>query len=119
LIAFGSQKIQCPGLQPWWNATLRQWALALDIVVWLDASDGDLVERINSRGKRHVVKGIPQPEACEFLARYRSAYEQILGQLTIHGRPTLLRLDTGRAPAEQFVGPILACCQLSRGRRSP
>ena len=36
----------------WWNEMLEQWASHLDLVVWLDAPDAVLWERINGRDQR-------------------------------------------------------------------
>jgi deoxyadenosine/deoxycytidine kinase len=108
LNAFGPDKLKSQGFEPWWDGMFRQWASTLDIVVWLDATNTNLVERINRRGQRHAVKGKPEQEASQYLARYRMAYEQILGQLAAYGRPILLQFDTSQVSIEQIVNEVYA-----------
>jgi len=108
LNAFGSERLKGQGFEQWWNSMFQQWACTLDMVVWLDAADTNLLERINTRSQRHAVKGKPEPEASQFLARYRMSYEQILAQLTAYGRPTLLQFDTSQASIEQIVNEVYA-----------
>ena len=40
----------------WRNSMLNQWAATLHIVIWLDAPDAVLFQRINSRTEEHRVK---------------------------------------------------------------
>ena len=106
LLAFGPERLSCEGFERWWNDMHKQWAFTLDMVIWLDASDENLVERINSRSQHHAVKGKSEREVSEFLARYRTSYKQILAKLTAYGRPRVLQYDTGRASIEQIVDEL-------------
>ncbi len=114
LLAFGPDKLRSQDFEPWWNRMFRQWAYTLDMVIWLDAPDTILKERINTRDQRHVVKEKSELEIFQFLARYRISYEQILEKLRANGGPTLLQFDTYRASIEQIVDEILAACNLKR-----
>jgi shikimate kinase len=113
LNAFGPEKLQSQGFEPWWHSMFEQWALTLDIVIWLYAPDKILVERINARHKRHAVKGKSEREAYEYLMRYQKSYEQILAKLTAYGKPALLAFDTSQASIEQIVDEVLVTCQSS------
>ena len=106
LLAFGPERLSCEGFEKWWNDMFKQWAFTLDMVIWLDASDENLVERINTRSQHHAIKGKSEREASEFLTRYRTSYEQILEKLTAYGRPTVLQFDTGRASIEQIADEL-------------
>jgi len=110
LNAFGPERLKSQGFEPWWHSMLQQWAFTLDRLVWLDAPETILVERINLRNQRHAVKGKSEREAHEFLMRYQKSYEQILAKLTAYGRPTLLQFDTGQASIERIVDEVLATC---------
>lgn len=108
LKAFGPEKLKSQGFESWWHTMFKRWVSTLDMVIWLDAPDSNLVERINTRSQRHAVKGKSRREASEFLARYRVAYEQILAYLTANGGPTPLKFDTSQASVQQIVDKILA-----------
>ena len=79
LLAFGD-KAQSNGngrsnhLDAWTQSLLNRWARRLDAVIWLDAPDEVLAERIRSRGKAHRVKDKSDAEIFAFLARYRESY---------------------------------------------
>jgi shikimate kinase len=115
LNAFGPERLKSQGFEYWWNGILRQWAFTLDMVIWLDASDTNLVERINTRSQRHAVKGKSEQEASKFLAHYRTSYEEILAKLTAYGGPTLLQFDTSQASIEQIVDEVLVTCKVKLG----
>ena len=116
LFAFGPDKLRSQGFEKWWNRMFKQWAQTLDIAIWLDAPDSTLVGRINSRTQGHAVKGKPQEEAYQFLARYRISYEQIFAKLAAYGGPKLLQFDTDQASIEQIADEVLTTCSLKGGR---
>ena len=101
---FGPESLRSPGAQKWWNRVYRQWAATLDLVIWLDASDTILRDRIRSRRRWHVMKDKPADEVFDFLARYRRAYEQAISALKADN-PGLrvLRIDTGDKTVAQVV----------------
>jgi len=96
---------------------LDQWARTLDMIIWLDAPDSVLMERINNRAQRHHVKAKSEQEAFQFLARYRSSYEQVLVKLTANGRPRLLQFDTNQVSIEQITDRLLVTCGLNHHER--
>ena len=108
LNAFGPERLKSRGCETWWHSMFEQWASTLDIVIWLNAPDSILVERINARNQRHAVKGKSELEAHNFLIRYQTSYEQILAKLTAYGGPTLHQFDSSQASIEQIVDEVLA-----------
>ena len=88
LDAFGPEGTKTRRFAKWSRNIVEQWALTLDIVIWLDAPDAILVERINSRNKKHIVKGRPEQEVCGFLNRYKESYDRVLTNLEASGGPT-------------------------------
>jgi shikimate kinase len=107
LNAFGPERLKCQGFEQWWDDMFKQWALTLDMVIWLDAADTNLVERINTRSQRHLVKGQSEQEATKFLARYRTSYEQVMEKLRAYGGPRLLQFDTSQTSIDQILDEIL------------
>lgn len=113
LHAFGPERLKSQGVAPWWQSRFEQWALTLDVVIWLKAPDKVLLERINGRHQRHVVKGKSEQEAVNFLHRYQASYEQIVTQLIACSRPMLLHFDTNQASIEQIGDKVLTACRLN------
>jgi shikimate kinase len=105
---FGPESLRSTGAHKWWSRVHRKWAKALDLVIWLDASDAILRERIQSRRRWHVMKNRPAAEVVEFLARYRHGYEQAVSALTAYN-PGLrvLRIDTGDKSVDQVVDRLM------------
>jgi shikimate kinase len=106
LDAFGPERLKRQCFEKWWHTTFKQWASTLDLIIWLDAPDTILVERINARSQRHAVKGKSELEAYSFLARYRISYDQILAKLTADGGPALLQFDTSQASIDQIANAL-------------
>jgi thymidylate kinase len=113
LQAFGPERLRNPSAEMWWSDMFRQWALMLDMVIWLDAPDHILEERINTRNQQHVVKGRSEPEVAHFLARYRASYQHILAKLAAHGGPAMLQFDTSRTSMEEIVENVLVACNIA------
>jgi shikimate kinase len=108
LYGFGPDCLRSQRAQAWWDEMYRQWAAVLDTVVWLDAPDQVLLERIHTREKQHTVKGKSEREASGFLTRYRAAYETVLSRLVAEdGGPRLLRIDTAQQSPEEAVEKML------------
>ena len=111
LYAFGPERLKSEAFETWWSDMFRQWAFLLDMIVWLDAPDSILEERINSRPQRHAVKGKSQAEVREFLERYRSSYQKMLTKLVADGGPTLCQFDTSQNSLEQIAEMVRNACR--------
>jgi hypothetical protein len=90
-----------------WHAALDYWAGALDAVIWLDAPNPVLWQRIRERSKEHQIKDKGEREAFEFLDRYRDAYREVLARLTTIGRVRLTWIDTAAESVDQATARIL------------
>lgn len=91
-----------------WHAELARWASLLDAVIWIDAPDVVLAERIRTRTKQHQIKGGTDAEMAGFLARYRQAYREIRERLTGGGRIKMVQLDTSGLAVEAAAERVLA-----------
>jgi thymidylate kinase len=107
LYAFGPEKLKSSELKNWWNEMYQEWASTLNLVIWLDASEEVLLERINHRNQRHAVKGKPELEAHEFLECYRMAYRRIFQMLNSYHEQRLLSFDTNRTSIEEIADAVL------------
>ena len=109
---FGPEILKSDQFANWWDRMFKQWASTLDLVIWLDAPDMILDQRINSRDQRHSVKGKSESEVVDFLARYRTSYEETLAKLRMAGANRLLQFDTSRTSIEQAADEILSVFSL-------
>lgn len=95
-----------PRLGRWRERWLSVWRMRLHLVVWLDAPDDVLADRIRSREKEHALKQSPDVVAHAVLREARSAYEDALACLTAGG-VELLRFDTSAATPEEIAAAVL------------
>ena len=108
LRAFDSGNISSRRFDEWWVSLLKQWAHTLEMVVWLDAPDGILLERIRARARpRHTIKERSEKEYGEFLARYRASIEGVFSSLRASGGPMVIRFDTDQESLGQIVDKTL------------
>jgi hypothetical protein len=107
LAEFGPPVTTSAAFQRWWETVLAQWASTLDVVVWLDASDDVLLQRIRSRERGHVVRDAPATDATRFLARYRAGYNAVMARLALVARLRLLRCDTARRTPGEVADHVL------------
>lgn len=107
LNAVGREEVRSARWREWNSSALSRWAETLHLIVWLDAPDEVLAERIRARRKPHRVKELTDAEVYEFLARYRRAYGQIISALAAGG-VKVIRFDTGRESLEQVADQVLA-----------
>jgi hypothetical protein len=97
-------------LSAWWNRMVDTWSPLLDIVVFLDAPDDLLRERINTRDKWHALKGADDSSAVDVLRVTRHIYARTLEAVAARpgGGPKILRFDTSLLSADEIAGAILS-----------
>jgi shikimate kinase len=96
-------------LAKWRNGMLDTWAPLLDVVVFLDAPDTLLRERVNTRQKSHALKGAEARSALEVLRTSRQVYERTIEAVAARpGGPTILRFDTSTRSADEIADAILS-----------
>lgn len=118
LLALGSGDGPALAVPRAWRTSLERWGRALDLVVWVDGPDDVLTERIRQRTKEHRVKECTDPDVHAFLRQFRTAYRDILAQLSAAGGPPVIELDSNRQSTEQLVDavlPALARVRQARG----
>ncbi len=92
----------------WWANLFSQWAATLDMIIWLDAPNVILLDRIRGRDHWHLIKEKCEREAYEFLTRYRTAMERLIVRSVTDHQVALLRFDTSQKSVEQIVDKVLA-----------
>lgn len=98
----------------WRRRVVADWALLLDVVVFIDASDSTLVQRIRTRDKPHMVKDLPDAEIHGFAEGFRAAFDRVIAELSKAGHLIVDALNTDRAPVEQNASRLVAALQQKR-----
>ena len=114
LYEFGPALLKSEESKMWWLHLYKQWASALDILILLDTSDAILMERINTRTKKHGIKGKSELEAQKFLMQYRMSLKDVLTKLSLCNGLTILEFDTSKISIEQIADEVLAACESKR-----
>ena len=105
---FGPEFLKRQEAEKIWRDLYSRWADTLDMIVWLDAPDADLLKRIRNRDKEHVVKNESVETTLEFLAGFRKAYEQIISNLSAnHKNLKVLRFDTSQKSPQEITDQLL------------
>lgn len=107
LCEFGPEVTTSPPYLRWWDDLFSQWAATLDMVVYLDAPNGTLLDRIRARDRWHMIKEDGDSEAYEFLTRYRTTMDRLIDEAMAAGQIRLLRFDTNQESVEQMVNIVL------------
>lgn len=102
-VAFGGTGPAGRSFDVAWTRGIRRWGRILDVIIWLDAPDDVLADRIRSRRKAHRMKEAADAEIRAFLANYRCAYDWVIDQLAATGRTRLFRFDTSDLTVERLA----------------
>ncbi len=103
---FGPEIARSERFERWWRASRERWMDALDLVVWLDAPDGVLLERVQARGHRYLDATPSREDKDQFLARYRGAFAKIFERGAAEG-PRMLRFRSDQRSVGDIAGEVL------------
>jgi adenylate kinase family enzyme len=104
---FGPEMTHSSSYETWWNAQLKKWGAKLDLLVWLDAPDKILIERVYNRNQFHEIKSKSSEEGYEFLRRYRKTAGRIIEHLSNNQGLQVLRYDTSASSSTQIAERVL------------
>jgi thymidylate kinase len=108
LAGFGSEQTKNKDFVKWSEEILQQWTKTLDLIIWVDAPDEVLLERIQTREKTHLVKDRSNQEAIEFLKQFRTVYKQTIEKLAANGKAKVIFYDTSKCSVDSIVKATLA-----------
>ena len=115
LRAFGPELVGGEAFGRWWRSALAEWAAILYVVVWLDAPDDALAQRIQSRQDWHRLKAESDSDLRRFLVRYREGYEHVLSELMAIRPPRVLEFRTDQLPADEIAEAVVRDLDLGPG----
>jgi thymidylate kinase len=98
----------------WWNEMIAVWANELRAIVFLDAADDIIWDRINRRAdKDHTTKDQPVDVSRRFIARYRRLFEEVLDRFGALDGPPILRFDMSNTPTEEMAAQIAPMLEMA------
>lgn len=109
LATLGRTNPPVPGTESesrWRRSVLAQWAKTLDAIIWLDASDDVLWERVQNRSEKHEIKDQPEQLGLEYIRAYRASFYSTLGEFDALGGPVVVRFDTSRWTSERLLSEV-------------
>jgi hypothetical protein len=109
---FGPEITKTQRYETWWENMLNQWAALLDVIIWLEAPDRVLLERVHARDDWHEAKEQPRHEALETFACYHTCYERMVSAMTADGGPRVLHFRTDQLSADHIVESVLVALEL-------
>ena len=83
-------------------------APTIDAVIWLDAPNEILAQRIREREKTHRVKDAGDEDIYKHLEQYRAAFERTLKELSALAPLQIIRFNTNDENLDQIADHILA-----------
>lgn len=95
------------GLDRWWGSMREAWSDAMTLVVWLDAPDEVLLERIRTRDRDHACKQMSDAAARTWLGRYRAGFESALAVLEERRPADVVRYDTSDKSPDEIADSLL------------
>lgn len=98
----------------WRRRVVAEWSKLLDVVVFIDASDITLANRIRTRDKEHMVKSLPDEEIFGFSAGFRRAFERAVGELAHAGHILVDSLKTDAGPVDESTARLMTKLKLRR-----
>ena len=108
LRVFGGGAIQGLSFEKWWQSAINEWANTVDAIIWLDADNPTLAQRIRTRNQPCPVKDMTDSSLHVFFGRYRAAFEQVISELTAGDGPEVIKFVTHREATEQIADRILS-----------
>lgn len=91
--------------QRWWSEMLARWSSTLSVIIWLDAADSLLQDRINERAQSHTIKGESGETGQQFIARYRALFAEIFRDVE-QGGVELLCFDTSDTSTDEIATKV-------------
>ena len=98
----------------WRRRMVADWASLLDVVVFIDASDSTLAQRIRTRDKDHMVKDRSDDEIYGFAAGFRKAFDRVIAEIARAGHLVVDALRTDRDPEDETAARLMARLQTRR-----
>ncbi len=109
---FGPEFAKDPLFLRWWDARLQEWSAALDMIVWIEAPNELLLQRVLARDEVHEAREQPAGTALEYFERYRLWYSRMVPEMASRGHARLFHFRSDELTTEQMVSEVLRTVDL-------
>ena len=92
----------------WRRRVVADWASLLDVVVFIDAADSTLAQRIREREKPHMVKNSSDEEIYGFSAGFRKAFDRVVAEFSRAGNLMVDALRTDRLREDESATRLMS-----------
>jgi broad-specificity NMP kinase len=92
----------------WMRSLFNKLAPTLDAVVWLDAPDAVLAQRIREREKPHRIKNGSDSDIQNHVKLYRNSFERVVSELSRRNGLKVYRFSTDQEPMEAIAQKVLS-----------
>jgi cytidylate kinase len=105
---------QSQAVKKWCERILTVWAHSLDLIIWLDAADTVLIERVRNRNRWHLIKDLSDLEALDLNLGFRTINNYLVSNITsdVHG-PIKVEFDTGQFSTNQIVEKTIVALEMN------
>lgn len=109
LSVWGPQSMKYDHMQKWWETVYKKWLHTLDFLVYLDTNDEIIIERIRRRAQDHHLKAESNDVMCDWIARYRWLYKQIMHRFAMNGhRIQVVHINSGENSVEDIIYKLVS-----------
>lgn len=105
---FGPEFTKGEEFEQWWNKMLLHWADVLEMIVWIDAPEDILYDRVLARNDWHEAKKQTHDEALKIFRLLREGYEETVRAMEIQGGPKIIRFRSDKSPPEEILHGVLS-----------
>ena len=103
---FGPRELRYRSMQQWWQRSFEVWGKQLSLLVWLDAPNETLLERIRERTQPHACKSLEEQKAFGILNRYRDALGDVIAAMQVSHDLPVLRMASDKQSVEIMAGLV-------------
>lgn len=112
VFALAKLRVYSPGMngnsELWMHDLFDRLAGMLDAVIWLDAPDAVLTQRIRDRSKPHQLKYESDAAIQDHLMRYRNSYDLVVSELNRRNGLQVFKFSTDELPLQQIAERVVS-----------
>jgi deoxyadenosine/deoxycytidine kinase len=112
---YGEDEVTSRVFEPWWHGAFESWAGVLDLIIWLDAPNTVLIDRLRARPQSHRAQDLSDSLIHEFLESYRAAYTRIISALAARRHARVLTFRTDAEPVVRIAERVATAMRDGRG----
>lgn len=111
---FGPDWLHGPVGAHWWKKIHKEWAETLDMLIWLDAPDDVLIQRVRTRSNWHLIKEQNDVQAQNLNLQFRQEYHRLISDMLEHPHgPRVVCFNTEKHAQTDLLQRVTNILELS------